>query len=108
MGEDYRPPIKDVDPEDPMEFVGMAFPGDTRDAMAECFVEEYILQGFQDDMILRLFSNPDYAITHAYFAERGEPYIRDLISRVRGRWGHPRFTTQVTPAGLRPDPEDEH
>lgn len=88
-------PKDECDPEDPMEFVGVTLPGDTRDAMAECFVEEYIFQGFTDDQILRLFQHPFYAGTHAVYQSKGEAYVRELTARIRGRWGHPRFRTAI-------------
>lgn len=101
------PPIKDAEPDDPMELSGVALPGDTRDAMAECFVEEYFMQGFADDMILRLFSNPQFAITHAYFLDRGEEHVKALVARVQQRCGRFRFRVDVAPEGLKPEPELE-
>ena len=88
------PPVKDAEPDDPMLLSGVALPGNTEEAMTETFIEEYILQGFQDDMILRLFSQPFYAGTHAVYQARGETYVKDLIARVRSRWGQMRFRTE--------------
>jgi len=91
-------PKDEVDPEDPMELHGLAFPGDTTDEMAECLVEEYALQGFGDQEILDLFRRPCYSGTHRIYAARGEPYVRELIARVRARWGGVRFRTETPEA----------
>ncbi|MBI3098579.1 MAG: hypothetical protein HYY93_10110 [Planctomycetes bacterium] len=89
------PPVKDVEPEDPLELNGVALPGDTSEAMTECFIEEYVLQGFSDEMILRLFNRPFYAGTYAIWASKGEAYVRGVIERVRAQWGQVRFRTEV-------------
>lgn len=78
---------KDLEKDDPMEFVGVALPGDTTDAMAEVLVEEYVKMGMPDDEIFRLFQDPFYAGTHAVYRARGEAYVRELIQRVRSAWG---------------------
>lgn len=88
------PPIKDAEPDDPDELTGVALPGNTEEEMAECFVEEYVMQGFADDMILRLFREPFFAGTHAIYLNRGEPWVTDLIARVRSKWGTLRFRTE--------------
>jgi hypothetical protein len=88
-------PKTQFDPDDPMEFTGVALPGDTQEAMAECFVEEYVMQGFTDGMILRLFTHPFFAGTHAIYRSRGEEFVKALIARARSRWGEPRFRTEV-------------
>ncbi|MFN3483907.1 MAG: hypothetical protein ACK44W_00225 [Planctomycetota bacterium] len=95
---------REPDPDDPMELAGVAFPGDTQQAMAECFVEEYVLQGFDDAQILRLFQDPFFAGTHAVWRERGEAYVRSLIENARSRWGFLRFRTEVPHRG----PEEVH
>lgn len=89
------PTVKDTEPEDPLQLNGVALPGDTSDAMTECFIEEYVLQGFNDEMILRLFNRPFYAGTYAIWASKGEAYVRDVIARVRSQWGQVRFRTEV-------------
>ena len=76
---------KEVEADDPMEMVGVGLPGDTLDAMAECFIEEYAMLGHPDDAILQFFVNPFYAAPHALYGQKGDQYVRDLISRVRAR-----------------------
>lgn len=78
----------EYDPDDPMEFVGMTFPADAEaeTRMAECFVEEFALLGFDRGRLLELFSNPFYAGTHALFVKNGEAWVRETVDRVLSRW----------------------
>jgi hypothetical protein len=99
--------MKDPEPDDPMELHGIALPGDTEEAMAECFIEEYLLQGFQDDMILRLFTNPQYVATYRVWQTRGDAYVRGLIAKARAQWGHVRFRTEIPKSAADLSPNDE-
>jgi len=62
---------------------------DTTDAMAECFVEEFLRLGFSPDRILGLFRDPFYLGPNLALQHRGEPHIRQLISATFARWGRP-------------------
>ncbi len=78
---------KEFESDDPMVLQGVALPGDTQAAMAEAFVEEFLLMGYADEPILKIFQTPYYAAAHRVLVERGEPYVKDLIARVRGGYG---------------------
>jgi hypothetical protein len=80
-------PPKDVEDDDPMLLEGIALPGDTQDAMAEAFVEEFMLMGYGDELLLKVFQTPYYTAAHRVLLERGEPFVKDLIARVRGGYG---------------------
>ncbi len=84
---------KEFEPEDPMMLQGVALPGDSEAAMAETFVEELIRMGFPDSAVLKVFSNPFYSGPHRLLTKHGEGFVRELIASIRGRWGHPRFST---------------
>ena len=73
---------------DPMEIVGVSLPDGDIDEMAECLVEDYIRDGWDDDSLLRLFREPFYRATHRIYVEKGEAYVVDLISRLRQTWGY--------------------
>ena len=88
-------PKNEFDPEDPMEFMALSLPGDTTNAMAECFVEEYALMGYHQDIVFKLFTNPFYVALHNVYKEKGEEYVRKLISDVYGKLGKIRFRTEV-------------
>ncbi len=75
-----------------MELRAVAFPGGDVEEMAETIVEEFLKIGLDDDELLGLFRSPVYYTPHAIYREKGEEYVRTLIRKVRGRWGHLRFT----------------
>ena len=84
-------PKDEFDFEDPLELNGMAFltHEDTTDAMAECFVEEFLRMNYNARQVLALFRNPHYAGPNLALEKRGEPFVRDLIADVFARWGKP-------------------
>lgn len=75
--------------EDPMSLVGMVLPGEAGqlEAMAECFIEEYIRLGWTEPRLMTLFTNPMFLATHRVYRLKGETYVRDLIGRTLARWG---------------------
>lgn len=88
-------PKDELDPDDPMEAMAVAFPGDTTEPMAEAFVEEYMLMGFGDAEILALFQDRFYMATHAVLRAKGEEWVRALIRRVR-EGGAPEVHVRIT------------
>ncbi len=96
-------PHKDPDLQDPMMLVGVevdcpavspapAEPDASRpdasatQAMAECFVEEFLRMGVAPDELLELFRQPVYAAAHQAYRELGEEAIRDLVEAYRKVW----------------------
>lgn len=82
-------PKNEFDFEDPLELNGVAFltSEDTTNAMAECFVEEFLRMGHNPTQVLSLFGNPHYVGPNLALERRGEPFVRDLIADVFARWG---------------------
>jgi hypothetical protein len=78
---------KDFDPDDPMELVGVELGDGSSEQMAECLVEEYVRDGWDDENLLRLFHDPFYRTTYRICQEKGDEYILALISRTRQKWG---------------------
>jgi hypothetical protein len=74
--------------EDPMGLVGMVLPGEPGqlEAMAECFVEEYVRMGWDERRLMTLFVNPTFLATHRIYRQKGEGYVRELIRRVCAKW----------------------
>jgi hypothetical protein len=74
--------------EDPMGLVGMVLPGEPGqlEAMAECFVEEYVRMGWDERRLMTLFVNPTFLATHRIYRQKGEAYVRELIRRVCAKW----------------------
>ncbi len=79
--------IKDFEPDDPMELVGVALGGGSIEEMAECLVEEYVRDGWDDENLLRLFHDPFYRATYRICQEKGDDYILALIGGARLKWG---------------------
>lgn len=81
---------KEFEAEDPFTLTGMVLdlPAEAAVAaqkeMAACFIEEYMLLGYDDERILSLFRDPFYKATHAVLHARGEAFVRALIREVRG------------------------
>jgi hypothetical protein len=73
---------------DPMEIVGVSLPEGNIDEMAECLVEDYIRDGWDDESLLRLFRKPFFRATHRIYEEKGEAYVLALIARLRQIWGY--------------------
>ena len=86
-------PHDEPDAGDPMGLVGMVLPGEPGqlEAMAECFVEEYVRLGWDERRLMTLFVNPMFLATHRIYQHLGEAYVRGLIQRTRARWGAGQF-----------------
>ena len=78
--------MKPYEQDDPMGLVGVALPEGDLELMAECFVEEYVLQGWPDERLMLLFTRPFFAGTHRIYREKGEEYVQALIRKVRDKW----------------------
>ncbi len=92
--------MKTVDPDDPMELVGVALPqGDVDyDYMARCLVEEYVMLGWNDVQLMSVFTQPNFQATHRIYHDRGEQYVRSLIRSVREQWSRGRIRGDASDA----------
>lgn len=81
-------PKDEFDTEDPLELVGMVVAGEPGqlEAMAECFVEEYVRMGWDEQRLMTLFVNPLFMATHRIYRQKGEEYVRALIRRMCAKW----------------------
>lgn len=75
--------------EDPYELVGMVIPGGEgqTEAMARALIEEFILLGWGQKRLMTLFTSPLYLGTYRICQEKGEAWVRTLISDTCARWG---------------------
>ena len=82
-------PDKKFDPHDPFDLVGMPVPlEEGRDGvaeMAEAFVDEYMTMGWSDKQILLTFRKPFFRGPYIVYRDRGEEYLKSLISATRQR-----------------------
>lgn len=91
--------------EDPMGLIGMVLPGEPGqlEAMAECFIEEYVRLGWSEPRVMTLFVNPLFLATHRIYRLKGEDYVRALIQRTFTRWGGGKFRFPSPAFHLRAD-----
>lgn len=84
-------PKDEFDFDDPMELsgVGLMTTEDTTDAMAECFIEEFMRLGYNHKQVLALFRNPHYLGMNMVLQNRGEDFVREKITEIFSRWGRP-------------------
>lgn len=77
-------PTKSFDPHDPFDLVGTAVPveegRDNVEEMARSFIQEYLTMGWGEKVIMMMFRKPRYRGPHKVYRDRGEQYIRDLLS----------------------------
>ena len=105
-------PKDEFDFDDPLELNGVALytDEDTSRDMAECFVEEFLMLGYNHKQLLALFRNPNYLGMNMVLQNKGEAFVKEVISDVLARWGKkiewPKGRTDVGPAlDPRPAPQ---
>jgi len=77
---------KPYEPEDPLEPVALAVPGD-EDSIAEmgrCFVEEFVRMGWRRNALMTLFRDPFFQGPHLVYRKMGEEWVRALIDEALG------------------------
>ena len=79
-------PKDEFDFDDPMELqgVGLFTSEETTEAMAECFIEEFLRMGFDHHRILDLFKNPFYIGMNMVLQNRGEEFVKNGAGRSHG------------------------
>ena len=92
-------PKDEFDFDDPMELTGVALftDEDTTDAMCECFIEEFMMLGYDHARIFALFRHPHYIGMNMVLQNRGEQFVRDRISEIFAQWGRPVTWSVATP-----------
>ncbi len=93
-------PYEDPAATDPMTLHGVVVETKNDDAMsemAECFVEEYIRSGFDEERMLQMFKTKGYAGPFLAYQTLGETTIRKIIAELFMLWGGSRTTTEPSP-----------
>ena len=82
-------PKDEFDFDDPLELNGVALytDEDTSRDMAECFIEEFLMMGYNHKQLLALFRNPHYLGMNMVLQNKGEPFVKEVIADVFARWG---------------------
>lgn len=80
---------KDIEPDDPLEMVGIELPGQSeaqlRD-MALCFAEEFVREGYSEERLMRMFKNPFYQGPYLVWKQKGDDYVRVVIQEAIRMW----------------------
>jgi len=97
-------PKDEFDFDDPLELNGVALytDEDTSRDMAECFVEEFLMLGYNHKQLLALFRNPHYLGMNMVLQNKGEPFVKDVIRGVLARWGKKIEWPVVAPLVIEP------
>ena len=82
-------PKDEFDFDDPLELNGVALytDEDTSRDMAECFVEEFLMLGYNHKQLLAMFRNPHYLGLNMVLQNKGEPFVREIIAETFAKWG---------------------
>lgn len=79
---------KEFEEEDPMQMNATEIPCDERhfDEMVEAIIEEYMMLGWNDEQILKLFNTKFFQLTYSIRQKKGEDYIKNKIASIRSMW----------------------
>ncbi len=81
-------PKNECDPEDPLELHGVEVATDEAGLreMAFCFAEEFLRDGWSEEKLLEMFKNPFYVGPHLIWRQKGETFVRGIISEAANIW----------------------
>jgi hypothetical protein len=82
-------PKGELDPEDPMEIVGVELAGQSEEQfrdMALCFAEEFIRDGWSEEKLFAMFQNPFYQGPYLVWQQKGDEFVRSIIQEAGKRW----------------------
>lgn len=79
---------KEFEEEDPMQMNATEITCDEKqfDEMVEAIIEEYLMMGWNNEQILKLFNTKFFQLTHSIRLTKGEDYVRNKIQVVRDMW----------------------
>jgi hypothetical protein len=100
-----HPATRAVEPDDPLTLHATPVAGDPR-VMLRYVVEEFAWMGWDVEMILRLFRDPEYPALYGLRHHFGESVLRQEIERCMGDRGVLRFQCTIqeeTPSCGGPD-----
>ena len=82
-------PTKEFDPHDPFDLIGTEIPMDdedgvdTVDQMARTVIQEYLMMGWNDKIILGIFANQTFRGPHTAYQIKGKERVSQLITEER-------------------------
>lgn len=89
---------KESEPDDPIEMIGVELPNQTEEQlrdMALCFAEEFVREGWREEQLMKLFKDPFYHGPHLVWKQKGDDFVRSVISEALKMW-RPNARTSET------------
>ncbi len=74
--------VKDFDPDDPMEMVGVAIPDGDEVETIDGLITEYLMMGWTRTQIGFLFASPYFMGTNQMLLRKGKEYITNRIDHL--------------------------
>ncbi len=78
--------VKDFEPDDPMEMVGVAIPDGDEDETIDGLITEYLMMGSSRREIEFLFMSPFFMGTNEMLKSKGKDWIRSRINHLADEW----------------------
>ncbi|MBI1952660.1 MAG: hypothetical protein HYS41_00860 [Candidatus Omnitrophica bacterium] len=78
-------PLKEPEPDDPMELTGIVLPAPDEASlkeMAVTFAEEFLRSGWPREKLRAMFRNPFYRGPHLVWRQKGDAYVDAVIQEV--------------------------
>ena len=85
----HETPQKEIEPDDPMEIVGIEIPGQSEEQLRDmvlCFAEEFAREGWDEEGLLKMFQNPFYRGPYLAWKQKGDDYVREIIREAMSMW----------------------
>ncbi|MDP2644008.1 MAG: hypothetical protein Q8P24_03655 [Desulfobacterales bacterium] len=82
-------PKDEIEPDDPMEIVGIELPGQSEAQLRDmtlCFAEEFVREGYDEEKLFSLFKNPFYQGPYLAWKQKGDDYVRAVIQEAIHMW----------------------
>ena len=82
-------PKEEIDPEDPMEMVGIELPGQSEAQLRDmtlCFAEEFVREGYDEEKLMSMFQSPFYQGPYLAWKQKGDEYVRAIIQEAIRMW----------------------
>ncbi|OGW86296.1 MAG: hypothetical protein A3C35_01810 [Omnitrophica bacterium RIFCSPHIGHO2_02_FULL_46_11] len=82
-------PKEEIDPEDPMEMVGIELPGQSEAQLRDMtlsFAEEFVREGYDEEKLMSMFQNPFYQGPYLAWKQKGDDYVRAIIQEAIRMW----------------------
>lgn len=99
-----HPLTRNVEPEDPLEFMAQSAPGDP-DVMLDCVIQEFAWIGCDAEEMFGMFQNPGYPVLNQLLDLFGAAEVRRRLNALVGSGGIFRVRETIDEAAQTDEPE---